>query len=170
MGMAYGDDYTPEVVDAIASANRHFEEMYNARAVVLVGHSGGGAIAANLLGRYPGLVEGALLVGSACDPEAWRARMRAQDSRPFWNAPNPTLMPLSMAEGIHQGTLVRLIVGADDDIAIPEDSRKDTDALRRRGIDARLTTAPGLGHDILLTPETFRELKFLVQELSADDG
>lgn len=170
MGMAYGDNYTSEVVDAVASATRHLKEKYNPRAVILVGHSGGGAIAANLLGRHPGLVDGALLVGCTCDPEAWRSRMREQDSRPFWDEPNPSLMPLSMAKGIRKGTLVRLIVGADDDVAIPEDSRRYADTLRRRGIDARLKIAPGLSHNILITPETFRELSSLVEELSALDG
>lgn len=95
--------------------------------------------------------------------------MRAQDSRPIWDEPNPSLMPLSMAERIRQGTLVRLIVGADDDVAIPEDSRKYTDALQRRGIDARLTIAPGLGHNILITPEAFRELRFLVRNFRLTD-
>jgi hypothetical protein len=33
-----------KVVDAIASATRQLKNTYNARAVVLVGHSGGGAI------------------------------------------------------------------------------------------------------------------------------
>ena len=83
MGMAYGDNYTPEVVDAVASATGALKEMSNPRAVVVIGHSGGGAITANLLGRYPGLVDGALLVGCGCDPEAWRSRMRVQDPRPI---------------------------------------------------------------------------------------
>ncbi|MCP4287115.1 MAG: alpha/beta fold hydrolase [Gammaproteobacteria bacterium] len=170
MGMAYGDNYTPEVVDAVASATRYLKEKYNAHTVILVGHSGGGAITANLLGRHPDLVDGALLVGCGCDPEAWRSRMRAQDSRPFWDEPNPSIMPLSMTEKVRQGTLVRLIVGADDDVAIPDYSRRYTDALQRRGIDARLKIVPGLGHNILITPETFRELGSLVQELSSDGG
>ncbi len=170
MGMAYGDNYTPEVVDAVASATRHLKEKYTAHTVILVGHSGGGAITANLLGRHPDLVDGALLVGCGCDPEAWRSRMRAQDSRPFWDEPNPSIMPLSMTEKVRQGTLVRLIVGADDDVAIPDYSRRYTDALQRRGIDARLKIVPGLGHNILITPETFRELGSLVQELSSDGG
>jgi len=170
MGMAYGDNYTPEVVDAVASATGALKEMSNPRAVVVIGHSGGGAITANLLGRYPGLVDGALLVGCGCDPEAWRSRRRVQDPRPIWDQPNPSLMPLSMASRIRQGTLVRLIVGEDDDVAIPEDSRKYAETLQRRGIDARLTIAPGLGHNILGTPESFRELSSLVQEVSAHDG
>jgi len=170
MGMAYGDNYTPEVVDAVASATRYLKEKYNAHTVILVGHSGGGAITANLLGRHPDLMDGALLVSCGCDPEAWRSRMRAQDSRPFWDEPNPSIMPLSMTEQVRQGTLVRLIVGADDDVAIPDYSRRYTDALQRRGIDVRLKILPGLGHNILITPETFRELGSLVQELSSDDG
>ena len=64
MGKAVGDNYTPEVVDAVASAARQLEEVFNARAVVLVGHSGGGAIVANVLGRHPDVADGALL-GSA---------------------------------------------------------------------------------------------------------
>lgn len=59
MGVAYGDNYTPEVVDAVASATRYLKEKYKAHTVILVGDSGGGAITANLLGRHPDLVDGA---------------------------------------------------------------------------------------------------------------
>lgn len=96
--------------------------------------------------------------------------MRAQDSRPIWDQPNPSIMPPSMTEQVRQGILVRLIVGADDDVAIPDYSRRYTDALQRRGIDACLKIVPGLGLNILITPETFRESGSLVQELSSDDG
>ena len=170
MGERTGDNYTPEVVDAVANATRHLSQIHNPRSVVMVGHSGGGAITANLLGRHPGLVDGALLVSCGCDPEAFRSRMRAKDSRPIWSGPNPSLLPLETAGEVRQGTIVRLIVGADDDVAIPEDSRKYTEALQRRGIDVRLTVAPGLGHDILLTPEVFGELGLLVRELTSADG
>ena len=170
MGDAIGDNYTPDVVDAVASATRQLKELYRARAVVLVGHSGGGAIVANVLGRHPDLVDGALLVGCGCDPEAWRSRMQVQMSGPMWDKPNPSLMPLSMVGQIREGTLVRLIVGAEDDVAIPADSRRYTEALLQRGIDARLRIEPELGHNILITPASFRELGCLVRELSADDG
>ena len=166
MGGAIADNYTPAVVDAVASATRQLREKYRARQVVLVGHSGGGAIVANVLGRHPDLVDGALLVGCGCDPEAWRSRMRMRQPGPRWDEPNPSLLPLSTAGQVRSGTLVRLVVGAADDVAPPADSRQYAQALRQRGIDARLTIEPGLGHNMLVTPAAFRELGALVRDLS----
>ncbi|HEX5110938.1 MAG TPA: alpha/beta hydrolase [Vicinamibacterales bacterium] len=165
-GRAAGDNYTPAVVDAVATATRQLAGKYRARSVVMVGHSGGGAIVANILGRYPDLVDGALLVACGCDPEAWRSRMRIRQPGPLWNEANPSLLPLSTAAGIRRGTLVRLIVGAEDDVAIPADSRKYFEALQERGVDARLTIEPGLGHNILVTPASFRELGALIRGLA----
>lgn len=165
MGRAIADNYTPAVVDAVASATRQLRDLYHSRAVVLVGHSGGGAIAADVLGRHPDLVDGALLVGCGCDPEAWRVRMRVQSPGPIWDEPNPSLMPMALVGQVRQNVLVRLIVGDKDDVAIPDDSRRYAAALQRRGIDARLTIEPGLGHNMLVTPAAFRELGILVRQL-----
>ena len=94
--------------------------------------------------------------------------MRAQTPGPIWDGPNPSLMPLSLVDQVRRNTVVRLIVGAEDDVAIPEDSRRYTEALQRRGVDARLAIEPRLGHSILVTPAAFRELGSLVQKVSAD--
>lgn len=165
MGMAVGDNYTPEVVDAVATAARHLRAMHNARLVVLVGHSGGGAIVANVLGRHPDAADAALLVACGCDPEAWRARMNAQQPDPIWEGPTASLMPLSLVNGVAPEVRVRLLVGEADDVALPQDSRKYAEALVARGIDARLNVVPGLGHNILMTPDAFRELSALIGEL-----
>ena len=164
--MAVGDNYTPNVVDAVATVARSLESMHNASAVVLVGHSGGGTIAANVLGRHPDVADAALLVGCGCDPEAWHARMRAQQPNSIWDEPTASLMPLSLVGGVLRGTQVRLLVGENDDVALPQDSRRYAEALEARGIDVRVTVAPGLGHNILMTPNAFRELGALVGELA----
>ena len=165
MGKAVGDNYTPEVVDAVAVAARELASKYNARAVVLVGHSGGGAIAANLLGRHPDVANAALLVACGCDPEAWRARMRAQQPDSVWDELISSLMPLSLVDGIARDTRVRLLAGENDDVILPEDIRRYAAALREHGIDVQLTLVPGLGHNILMSPEAFRELGLLVAAL-----
>jgi pimeloyl-ACP methyl ester carboxylesterase len=77
MGGAVADNYTPEVVDAVARAARELAKEYDAGAIVLVGHSGGAAIAANVLGRHPDVARGAVLVGCGCDPNGWRKRQRS---------------------------------------------------------------------------------------------
>lgn len=165
MGRAVADNYTPEVVDAVAAAARELAAKYDARAVVLVGHSGGGAIAANVLGRHPDVVDAALLVACGCDPEAWRGRMRAQQPGSVWDEPIRSLMPLSLVGGIARDARVRLLAGANDDVILPEDIRGYAAALQERGIDVQMTVAPGLGHNILISPEAFRELGLLVAAL-----
>jgi pimeloyl-ACP methyl ester carboxylesterase len=62
MGMATGDNYTPEVIDAIAAVIEQLKVKFQPSYTVLAGHSGGAAIAGDLLGREPAAVDGALLV------------------------------------------------------------------------------------------------------------
>jgi pimeloyl-ACP methyl ester carboxylesterase len=57
-GLTTGDNYTPEVVDAVASATDQLRTRFHPARTVLVGHSGGAAIAANVLGRWPLAVQG----------------------------------------------------------------------------------------------------------------
>jgi pimeloyl-ACP methyl ester carboxylesterase len=167
-GRAIADNYTPAVIDAVASAARQLEALHNARAVVLVGHSGGGAIVANILGRHPDLADGALLVACGCDPEAWRSRMRAQNPAPMWDEPNPSVLPLSLVAQVRPETPVRLIVGTEDEVTLPEEIRGYAQALQQQGVNARLTIEPGLGHNMLVTPAAFRELGLLIRELGTD--
>ena len=74
-GMATGDNYTPEVVDATAQAISQLRADFHSSAIVLTGHSGGAAITGNLLGWHPSEVNGALLVSCPCDLSTWRKSM-----------------------------------------------------------------------------------------------
>jgi pimeloyl-ACP methyl ester carboxylesterase len=95
MGRAIADNNTPEVVDAVERAARDLATEHNTSAVVLVGHSGGAAIVANVLGRYPDLAQGAVLVGCGCDPVAWRAARLAETGNPMFAGPTRSLLPLA---------------------------------------------------------------------------
>ena len=130
LGGAVADNYTPEVIDAVAVATRELAEDYHARATLLVGHSGGAAIAADLLGRYPGVAHGAVLVGCGCDPRAWRSKRRAETGNRLFDEPTRSLLPLDLAHVVAAGTIVRLIVGQDDDVAPPVYSRSYAVALQ----------------------------------------
>ncbi len=164
-GDAAGDNYTPEVTDGVAQAVRDLKMSVRARHVVLVGHSGGAAIAANVLGRYPGLADAALLVACGCDPEAWRARMRQSSSHPMWRGETRSLLPLDLAEGVRRGVVVRLVVGQQDATALPEYSARYAERLRQRGVDAQVTVVPGVGHDIMFEPAVFSGLEQLLRSL-----
>lgn len=165
-GGAVGDNYTPAVVDAVASVARELAEDYRARDTVLVGHSGGAAIVANLLGRHPDVAQGALLVGCGCDPRAWRATRLAETGNPIFGGPTPSLLPLDLAPAVAPGTIVRMVVGEDDDVVPPEHSVAYAATLRERGVDVSVTVLPGLGHNILFAPRVLDALREVLTGLA----
>jgi predicted esterase len=162
MGNAADDNFTPEVTDAIAIAVNSLKAKYAAHRVVLVGHSGGGAIVANVLGRHPELADGALLVACGCDPEASRARMRKTRGSPIWKGSTQSLQPMELVPGVRTNVTVRLIVGQEDLIAPPEDSLRYAKLLKNRGVDATVTVVPSFGHNILFAPAVVADLATLL--------
>jgi pimeloyl-ACP methyl ester carboxylesterase len=168
MGLAVGDNYTPEVVDAVAAAVERLKAEQGAARVILAGHSGGAAIAANVLGRHPGLADGALLVACGCDPLAWRARMGERGQKRLWGGPTRSLQPLALAEQVPTDARIRMIVGDQDDVTPVEYTRAYADALAARGVDVKVRVEPGLGHNMMFTAPVFAELASLVAEVAAE--
>jgi pimeloyl-ACP methyl ester carboxylesterase len=165
-GLATGDNYTPEVVDAVAGVIEQLKARFHPSHTVLAGHSGGAAITADLLGRRPSAVDGALLASCPCDLVAWRTyMMRQQDNNPIWSQPIRGLSPRELAGGVSPSVHVAVLVGAKDDVAPPSMSTDYAETLKKRVNYVTLTIAPGLGHEILLEPVTYEALKGLVESL-----
>ena len=165
MGYAVTDNFTAEVVDAVAEVIAHLKAEYGARAVILTGHSGGAAISANVLGRRPELADSALLVACGCDPDAFYARRRITDPDPFWNQPNPSLRPLVLAADVPNDTRVRMVVGDQDEL-LPM-TQAYAEALQTHGGDVTVLVAEGLGHNIMFSNSVFETLSELLDEMGA---
>ena len=144
-GDARGDNFTAEVTGAVATAVRTLKQRYMARRVVLVGHSGGATIAAIVLGRHPEVADAALLVACGCGATR-------------------SLQPLDFVSGVRRGIIVRLLVGEQDEVTPAELSQRYAVALQKRGVDARVTVLPGLGHNIMFTQPVFAEIASLLNE------
>ena len=158
------------VEDARIHGTRNIEGAHprdRAHAVLLVGHSGGAAIAANILGRHPGIADGAVLVGCGCDPSAWRARRRAETGNSFFDGPTRSLLPLEAADAVAPGAIVRMVVGEDDDVAPAAYSQSYAAALRKRGIDVSVDVVPGLGHNILFAAPVLKAVEDVLRKLPA---
>ena len=67
-----GDNYTKEVLESIHGLTTELKKKYNPSKVILVGHSGGAAISANLLAQYSDTYSDALLISCPCDLHQWR--------------------------------------------------------------------------------------------------
>jgi pimeloyl-ACP methyl ester carboxylesterase len=172
-GLATGDNYTPQVVSAVADAVRELKARFHPLATVLAGHSGGSAIAADVLGREPAEADGTLLVSCPCNVPEWRKHMaRAQFRRTgplslLFLLPVHSLSPLDRVDYVPRSAHVRMVVGSEDPTTPVKFTEEYANKLRGHGVDARVTIAPGLGHNILLTPVVFEQLSGLVKEFAA---
>jgi pimeloyl-ACP methyl ester carboxylesterase len=154
-GWTTGDNYAPDAIDAIDATIDDLKARYRPGRVILVGHSGGAAIAADLLGRHPSAADGAVLVSCPCDVPEWRKYMRGRQgfwSSLVWYFPVRSLSPLDEVGAVSTEAKVWMVVGANDQVAPPTFTQRYADALRARGIQVSVTIAPGLPHNILLEP------------------
>jgi pimeloyl-ACP methyl ester carboxylesterase len=165
-GEATGDNYTPDVIDAIEQAMEQLKKKFHPAHTVLAGHSGGAAITGDVLGRWPRAADAGLMISCPCDLAAWRHHMQqVQNGNPIWSAPVKSLSPLDLADKIPPSVRVRLVVGGNDPLAPPAMSERFADRLRNRGGDVSVTVLPGLEHEILLEPATLSALTTLVHGL-----
>lgn len=147
---ATGDNYTAEAIESVGFAIKHLQNRYDVSETVLIGHSGGAAIAALLIGHYPEIADASLLVACPCDLPAWREHMMDKRPNPVWQEPHQGLSPLDSASDVSRTSIVKLIVGNEDDVVLPQYSQDYATALREAGVESTVVIAPGLGHNILL--------------------
>jgi len=161
-GFTTGDNYTPEVVNAVATVLSELKDRYHPRRVILVGHSGGAAIAGDLLGQQGVAVDGTLLVSCPCDLVEARKHLRALKGNPVWDRPVRSLSPLALVDRVPASTKIWMLFGSDDQITPSALTVTYAEALRNRDVAVKVTIAPGLGHDILLEPVAMDQLKEVV--------
>lgn len=170
-GRWVGDNYTVGDVDAIAAAIDTLRRAFQPAHVILVGHSGGAAITANVIGRHPRLVDAAVLVSCPCDVSTWRRHMFDLQHQPIWWMPVRSLSPLELAADVDPSTVVKVIVGGSDIVAPPPLSRAYASRLEQRHVPVTLIEIPGAPHNILLDPRVLSEIqatRYLIDRVALD--
>lgn len=152
-GLGYGDDYTQERINAVAQSIGILRQRFATARLILVGDSGGAAIAADLAGMRPDLLDAMVLVGCPCALPEWRKGMQKQRHGTAWAMPVASLDPLKTAGGVMPGLRAAVLVGLNDTVTPPTLSRAYAEALALRGIATDLRIVPGRGHDLLNDPE-----------------
>lgn len=138
MQVGRSDHYTAENVGEVGSAIEHLKARFAPARVVVIGHSGGAATAALLLGMRPRLFDAALLVACPCDLVAWRS-----GRRPWGRSENP----LAWAAKTDHGAHVIALTGTADDNTSPELARSYVSALQAVGVDAVFSPVEGATHN-----------------------
>lgn len=150
-GTGTGDNYTPDRIAAVGDSIAGLRLRYPNARTILVGDAGGAAIAANLAGTRPALLDGMVLVSCPCTLPEWRARMQKRD--PAWGSAVTSLDPLKTSGGVLPSLRAAVLVGADDPVTPIPYSRAYAEALTLRGVATDYRIVPGKGHDLLDDPE-----------------
>ena len=166
-GRAIGDNYTAQAVDDVHAVIERLSARFHPRAVIVMGHSGGAGVAANLLGRHPEDADAAVLIACSCDPKGFMERFVREHPGIPKGLPNPSLSPLDLAPRVPRKTLVRMVVGSKDTVVLVQPSQAYAAALKRNGVDVRLVIANGADHVSVLGTEAVHRA---VAEVIAAEG
>jgi poly(3-hydroxybutyrate) depolymerase len=140
--MGGGDNYTAHNVDAVANAIRALKTKYKARQVVVVGFSGGAATVGVILGRYPDLIDDAVLIACPCD-----LTIRRQGWKNQKNIVRRSISPHEVADKVFKTAQVTAITGDADANTAPEQVTGYIATLKARGVKARYIEVPKATHD-----------------------
>jgi pimeloyl-ACP methyl ester carboxylesterase len=148
------DHYTKANVAEVGAAIGHLRDRFQPAFVIAVGHSGGAATAAILLGMKPGLVDAVVLVACPCDTVAWRVGRRA------WRRSEN---PLAWVDRVDPTARVIALTGDRDDNTSPDLARAYVQALHARHVDATFRLLPDETHNgAFRSPEVLEALKALL--------
>ena len=161
---AVGDNYTQDAQFALANAILEAKQRLGKSRVVLIGHSGGAVLAADIAALHVGLIEKVVLVSCPCDIAAFRNHMARQQWNPLWLLPVRAVSPMRTLPHMGVNTAIAAISGDKDSIAPEEYARDYVKAAQLLHIrQVSFTSLPGQGHEILLNPEV---LQLATEELT----
>lgn len=162
-GDAIGDNYDKKRVNQIAKAIKELKKLYSPSKVILAGHSGGAAITANIVSLFPLLIDHAFLVSCPCDVNAWRENMFSLTNKSIFKGNIVTLSPIDLVDRLRKETTFSILVGKNDEVAIPILSEKYKKAVIKRGLKVKLTLIEGQ-HDIFLSPDIINAITGIIND------
>jgi len=137
-GYRRADNWPKQIITEVGAVIESLRHKYKPKAVIIVGHSGGAATAAVLLGMKPKLAEAAVLVSCPCDLIAWRLGKPG----PSWSSENPILW----VGDVDVATRVIALTGAKDSTTTAWVVEGYIKKLKARGIDAVFLSIPDTQH------------------------
>jgi len=133
--------YSVEDVAWVAGELKRLRHLHAGKKILLIGYSGGAAVAAQFPGRFPENADAYLLVGCPCDQAQWST--------------------------VKANTRISLLVGTHDDDTPTNFSEAYVAGLRAQGVKTRLTYAVGATHvSVLRSPEFFMLAEHLLLALA----
>jgi len=150
------DKYTRGNNNAVAQALQAIKKARPGAELIVVGHSGGAAQLGAIIGRFPGVVDAAVLMACPCHLDKWR-----QGRRKMQRGQSPHRFVGKVAKD----TRVVAITGALDDNTTPALAQDYIARAKKAGLNADLILVDGAGHNSgSLYRAMYREVKSEVRK------
>ncbi len=164
-GYATGDNYTKEVLASIHTLTAELKEKYKPSKVILLGHSGGAAIAANLLAQYANVYTDAVLISCPCDLHAWRAHMKKRRPKSkVWDKEVSSLSPIEELKSIDNSAQIMVVHGDKDEIVPLDIANKYVAELEENTKKVNFITLKDKGHEVAFNKRVFDIVKTLIDK------
>jgi len=151
-GNTTGDNYTMEVINNLTEVVKELKIRYKPNQTIIVGHSGGAAISADIISSTSNLIDKSVLVSCPCDVEKWRSYMSSKQQfyRP-WKDSVKSISPIKMVDSLNSKVTMTLIHGTKDDVVPFDISNNYYQKLKNRDINVKLIKLDNEGHEIILS-------------------
>lgn len=166
-GLTTGDNYTQEVISSLTEVIKELKIRFKPSKTIIVGHSGGAAISADIVSLTPTLIDKTILVSCPCDVEAFRKSMAAK--QPFyraWRDSTKSISPTNIIKNLNQNNDITLLHGQNDDIVPFEIAENYFTKLKNSKIKVQLIPIANSGHEIFLTDTVLTVLKGILNAKS----
>lgn len=143
-----GDNYPAQTIDTIAAAVSGLKDFYQPRCTILIGHSGGAIMSGVIMGKFPGLANGAVLASVIGNMQKWA------NEHHYGNYPN-SLSPDAFVANIPKKTFMYIISGTADTNTYPALTKDYFALLKKHGINVFWRSVINGDHNsIVLTTTT----------------
>ena len=159
-GLTTGDNYTQEVVNSLTEVIKELKSRFKPSKTIIIGHSGGAAISADVVSLSSSLVDELILVSCPCDVEEFRKSMALK--QPFyraWRDSVKSISPMDVVEKLNKNANIILIHGRQDDIVPFQIIKSYETKLKIRNIKTQLIVIENEGHEIFLSDAVFASLR-----------
>ncbi len=151
-----GTSYNSHNVEEIALAIKNLKDHHQPNKTIIVGHSGGAAIAALILGRHRGIAKGAILAACPCDVSKW-VKMLGKSSG------KTALSPHDYVENIGLDVSVIALTGTQDNNTFPILAIEYIEKLKKNNIDGKFVAVEGETHNgVTRSPEFYDAINEMI--------
>jgi predicted esterase len=152
-----GTSYNSHNVKEIAMAIDNLKGYHKPKKTIIVGHSGGAAIAALILGRHSEVADGAILAACPCNVDKWVQMAGKRSGR-------DALSPSNYVDNIGSDVTVIALTGTKDNNTFPVLANEYIAKLEKHNVNGKFISVAGQTHNgIVRSPSFYNAINEIIE-------